>query len=115
MKKTFRKMLASALALVIAFCSVTAFAAEEDKTLDWDIYNAGYVYEFEYAGDFTGEKLVVDDGLEGQEYIEYYNVDIPQTGYYAVSVKRISGYYSYRKPVVFKKYRVGNIIFWTEL
>ena len=94
MKKTFRKMLASALALVIAFCSVSAFAAEEDKTLDWDIYNAGYVYEFEYAGDFTGEKLVVDDGLEGQEYIEYYNVDIPQTGYYVVSVKRISGYYS---------------------
>lgn len=94
MKKTFRKMLASALALVIAFCSVSAFAAEEDKTLDWDIYNAGYVYEFEYAGDFTGEKLVVDDGLEGQEYIEYYNVDIPQTGYYIVSVKRISGYYS---------------------
>lgn len=95
MKKTFRKMLASALALVIAFCSVTAFAAEEDKTLDWDIYNAGYVYEFEYAGDFTGEKLVVDDGLEGQEYIEYYNVDIPQTGYYVVSVKRISGYSAY--------------------
>ncbi len=94
MKKTFRKMLASALALVIAFCSVSAFAAEEDKTLDWDIYNAGYVYEFEYAGDFTGEKLVVDDGLDGQEYIEYYNVDIPQTGYYIVSVKRISGYYS---------------------
>ena len=94
MKKTFRKMLASALALVIAFCSVSAFAAEEDKTLDWDIYNAGYVYEFEYAGDFTGEKLVVDDGLEGQKYIEYYNVDIPQTGYYVVSVKRISGYYS---------------------
>lgn len=92
MKNTFKITIAFILAFVMSFGSVTAFAAEEDKTLNWDIYNGGYIYEFEYAGDFSGDKLVVDDGLEGQEYIEYYEIDIPQAGYYVVSIKRISGY-----------------------
>lgn len=92
MKKTFKKTIAFILAFVLSFGSVTAFAAEEDKTLNWDIYNGGYIYEFEYAGNFSGDKLVVDDGLEGQEYIEYYEIDILQAGYYVVSIKRISGY-----------------------
>lgn len=92
MKNTFKITIAFILAFVMSFGSVTAFAVEEDKTLNWDIYNGGYIYEFEYAGDFSGDKLVVDDGLEGQEYIEYYEIDIPQAGYYVVSIKRISGY-----------------------
>lgn len=92
MKNTFKITIAFILAFVMSFGSVTAFAAEEDKTLNWDIYNGGYIYEFEYAGDFSGDMLVVDDGLEGQEYIEYYEIDIPQAGYYVVSIKRISGY-----------------------
>lgn len=94
MKNTFKKIFAFALALVMLFGSATAFAVEEDKILNWDVYNGGYIYEFEYAGDFSGDKLVIDDGLEGQEYIEYYEIDIPQAGYYVVSIKRISGYYS---------------------
>lgn len=94
MKNTFKKIFSFALVLVMLFGSATAFAAEEDKTLNWDVYNGGYIYEFEYAGDFSGDKLVIDDGLEGQEYIEYYEIDIPQAGYYVVSIKRISGYYS---------------------
>ncbi len=94
MKNVFRSLFAVVLATVMVFASITAFATEDGKTLNWDVYNGGYIYEFEYAGDFSGDKLVVDDGLEGQEYIEYYEVDIPQAGYYVVSIKRISGYYS---------------------
>ncbi len=94
MKNSIRRLLAFLLAAAVCFGSLTAFAADNDTVLYWYPYNESSVMELEYAGEFTGDKIVIDNGLSDRLYRNYYSIEFPQTGYYLVSVKAENIYYS---------------------
>lgn len=57
MKKTMKAIFAAMLAAIMAFGSLTAFAAEKKETLKWDYY--GWEYFYDYAGEIVlGENLI---------------------------------------------------------
>ena len=85
MKTTFKRLFAVVLALIMALGSASAFAAE-GEILMWNIYDADKFYEFSYAGEYTGEKIVIDNALENHSYYEYYDFNVTQAGYYTVEV-----------------------------
>lgn len=78
MKKTMKAIFAAMLAAVMAFGSLTAFAAEEKKTLKWIYYDWEYYYD--YAGEIVlGENVI--SSPEDSEYC-YFVFNAEKAGFY---------------------------------
>lgn len=77
MKKTLRAMLSLLLALVMAFGSLSAFAADENNTLKWNYYDD--IYEYTYAGELTEGSIM----LYADETYIYYTFNCEKPGFYS--------------------------------
>lgn len=77
-KKTFKAILAAALAVLMVIPYFSAFAAND--TLIWDFYGSEYTYD--YAGEMTvGTTAIPEDS---SDYI-WYSFDVPEAGYYYIN------------------------------
>lgn len=77
MKKTLRAMLSLLLALIMAFGSLSAFAADENNTLKWNYYDD--IYEYTYAGELTEGSIM----LYADETYIYYTFNCEKPGFYS--------------------------------
>ncbi|MBQ8015841.1 MAG: hypothetical protein IJ264_06635 [Clostridia bacterium] len=95
MKTAFRKILCAALALIMAFASVPAFAAEIGDNVKWVFYDPDdkiYLRDFYYAGTVQEgkNKLVYNVGDTGRQYYEF---EAEKTGYYLLSTPGVAAYF----------------------
>ena len=95
MKKTIKSVFAAVFAVIMALSSLTVFAAEENQNIKWK-YNDTEIF-LEYAGVFD-KKITVTPKKENQKHQVYYELAIPQSGYYLVSAKHIGSDFSIEFP-----------------
>ncbi len=77
MKKTLKTAISLFLALIMAFSSLSAFAAEENTTLKWNYYDD--IYEYTYAGELTEDTVTLDT----EETYIYYTFNCENPGFYS--------------------------------
>lgn len=80
MKRTFKKVIASFLAFVLALSSFSAFAFESGKELLWDYYSEGVYEKYYYNGELSLGKNAVKE--ENGETFNYYNFNAEKAGFY---------------------------------
>lgn len=92
MKKSLRAVFAAMLAAVMAFTGLTAFAAEDSNTLDWDYY--GSTYSYDYAGELVEGTNALKATPE-DSYFVYYIFNAENAGFYTISYNEyeISGWF----------------------
>ena len=78
MKKTLKSILAAALVIIMALSSVTAFAADSDKTLKWQRYDVLYLYD--YAGELETGDMIITTPEDSDKF--YYIFNAEKSGYY---------------------------------
>lgn len=77
MKKTLKTVISLLLALILAFGSLSAFAADEKDILEWDYY--GELYEYTCAGELTEGTITLDT----EEPYIYYTFNCENPGFYS--------------------------------
>ena len=88
MKNTVRRIIAMAIALVMVFGSVPAFATEIGDTVLWDegYADSRFYDEYRYGGKLTeGENHLTSFLIEEGSYYYYYEFDAEKSGYYLIS------------------------------
>ncbi len=86
MKNTLRKILCAALALVMVFGSIPAFAAEIGDRIEW--VDTGYIdgpvsVFYEHAGKATTGKSTIS--AKNGHFRQYYELEIEKEGYYSLT------------------------------